>query len=159
MGVPTLLDSWVADYDQPLQDTSLGGHNSAMLLAAVESEGGTAMQFTRLLDTGDVYDVAIDNNTLCVLIAYGLVDGVGTVYPEHVSDDSVCVSLTAVTTNTSTPSLFNSSALNMTQLFPETTTAALVQDAGLQVWWTVDIPNKTISFVLSGTLAPPPMQQ
>ena len=154
LGTPTLLDCWSPDYLQPQPDTAQGGRSDTTLLAAFESNGGTTMQFTRRLVTGDSRDVTVTNGTLSLLWAYNTQDGVGAQYSKHVATGSARVvfwgNSDASGSGPSVPT--GPVASNSTQL------AAIVarvpqfnsSSGNLKAWWSINASSGEFTLTMQG---------
>lgn len=71
-GETDVLDAFQENPDAVAQaDTFLGGTDDVLEKAAVQTEGGTTLEFTRKLDTGDEFDVALDPGVHGTMLAFG----------------------------------------------------------------------------------------
>jgi len=63
-------DKWASQHALPDDDTSLGGEDNILSVNGSQSNGVTTLEITRLLSTGDTWDLPIGNNNTIVLYSY-----------------------------------------------------------------------------------------
>jgi hypothetical protein len=84
-GETDVLDAFQENADAVAQaDTFLGGDDDILEKAAVQTEDGTTFEFTRKLDTGDEFDVALQPGSQGTMLATGDEDEY-----EHFDEESV----------------------------------------------------------------------
>eukprot|EP00026_Physarum_polycephalum_P002597 Phypoly_transcript_02604.p1 GENE.Phypoly_transcript_02604~~Phypoly_transcript_02604.p1 ORF type:complete len:907 (+),score=72.96 Phypoly_transcript_02604:3-2723(+) len=97
-GKITMTDRYATEYAMPSADTSMGGKNDVQNVARGTDgdTGSTSITFTRPLDTGDKYDVALEPGNIYLLWAYGSdnsVDYAAQTFSEHIAKGIVQVDL------------------------------------------------------------------
>ena len=78
-GEAIVIDSYsTGDYGPHKADSEFGGSDDLLDYGAQESDGTTVVEFERALDTGDEYDVALQNGVeIGIIWAYGSTDSEG----------------------------------------------------------------------------------
>ena len=78
-GEAIVIDSYsTGDYGPHKGDAEFGGSDDLLDYGAQESDGTTVVEFERALDTGDEYDVALQNGVeIGIIWAYGSTDSEG----------------------------------------------------------------------------------
>ena len=154
LGTPTLLDCWSPDYLQPQPDTAQGGRSDTTLLAAFESNGGTTMQFTRRLVTGDSRDVTVTNGTLSLLWAYNTQDGVGAQYSKHVATGSARVVFwgNSDASGSGTGTAAGPLASNSSQLLAVLAKAPQLNSStgNFKAWWSINASSGVFTLTMQG---------
>ena len=160
----TLLDSWSANYSQPVADRFLNGTQDVQVIAAMQANGTTTIMFSRPLITNDVagLDYNITTKPFYLLFGYAAADGFASSFGKHVEASTVRVDFfqtngSAVYVPVPTmpsPGSAATSLNNLSRLVANASAPMFTSPDGvMRVWWSVDSrgADSNITFTIAAS--------